>query len=185
MELKDLVGGHILSGVDRERFKHIPDDDCFFGLEDCELINFVLDGETYTAIQDPEDGYRSAMKMILRSNVPVINTFVGQRVIPSLSDDGEILTLTDAVTCKPVLRVGTDRNEDYYPLWVADFMPENMAINQSVNTDEDGYVDAESVTIEEKLKSIESVIYTTEEMGVPLGYSFPTEDINSGLDKEK
>ena len=49
MELKDLVGEHILSGVDFESSNQQVYSDLY---RDCEIVNFVLDGETYTAIQE-------------------------------------------------------------------------------------------------------------------------------------
>jgi len=60
MELKDLAGEHILTGVDFEN-ETIE--------KYCEAVNFILDNETYTAIQDPNDGYRSCMREIINSSL--------------------------------------------------------------------------------------------------------------------
>ena len=54
MELQELVGLHKLSGVDmsNEKIKEEWGD----SFEDCQVINFILDKKTYTAIEDPSDG---------------------------------------------------------------------------------------------------------------------------------
>ena len=131
MELKDLVGEHVLSGVD---FLVSKMETYLDRYEDCEVVNFILDGVTYTAIEDPEDGYRSCMKEINVSDAAITNNFPGQCVIATMRPDedyekNDILDLIDAVTGKVVLSVGTENTDNYYPYWVALFSPENMAIN--------------------------------------------------------
>ena len=129
MELKDLVGLHKLSGVDMSNEK-IKDEwgDSF---EDCQVINFVLDRKTYTAIEDPSDGYRSSMREIKESKVVIKNKFTPVKVMgvirPDTSDD--VIDFFDVKTGKVVLSVGTEHIDDYYPGFVAYFYPENMAIN--------------------------------------------------------
>lgn len=132
MELKDLVGKHILSGVDMNS-KSI-EAECGDSFEDCQVINFVLDGVTYTAIEDPSDGYRSTMREIATSEKAVSNVFAGQEVLAKMRDNDEyeehdILDLVDVVTGKVVLSIGTGNTDDYYPYWVAEFTPENMGAN--------------------------------------------------------
>jgi hypothetical protein len=101
--------------------------------EDCQVINFVLDGVTYTAIEDPNDGYRSTMREIATSDKSVSNTFTGQEVLAKMRENDkyehDILDLIDVVTGKVVLSVGTGNTDDYYPYWVAEFTPENMGAN--------------------------------------------------------
>lgn len=132
MELKELVGEHVLSGVDMGT-KSIQQ----YGerYEDCRVINFVLDGKTYTAIAD---GYRS-MNEIKESEEPVSNVFEGQRVLAKMRDDdryetNDVLELVDLQTGKVVLSVGTGNTDDYYTYLVAEFTPENMGINTGSNT---------------------------------------------------
>ena len=55
MELKDLVGLHELSGVDTTT-------EMIETWGENYVVRFVLDGKTYKAIEDPEDGYRSHCK---------------------------------------------------------------------------------------------------------------------------
>jgi len=130
MELKDLIGEHVLSGVDIGAKSVL----CGDFHEDCEVISFILDGKTYTATEDPEDGYRSCMREIRESSDPVSNTFEGQRVLARMREDDrnesyDVLDLLDMQTGKIVLSVGTGDWDDYYPYWVAKFSPENMGVN--------------------------------------------------------
>ena len=129
VNLADLVGAHKLTGVDYsvesiEKYGH---------LEDCQLINFVLDGVTYTAVEDPVDGYRSCMKEIKVSDFKVTNKFKAVKVVGTMRRDGhykcDILDLIDAVTGKIVLSVGTYAIDDYYPSFVSDWIPENLVHN--------------------------------------------------------
>jgi hypothetical protein len=52
IELENLIGEHLLSGVD-----NIQVDET----EPIDAILFILDGVTYMAIEDPDDGYRSML----------------------------------------------------------------------------------------------------------------------------
>jgi len=70
IELKSLLGAHELSGVDMINRQV----EYYGSMEDCNVINFVLDGKTYTAIEDYNDGYRSAMEKIYVSEERVINS---------------------------------------------------------------------------------------------------------------
>jgi hypothetical protein len=131
MELIDLIGEHVLSGVDMSNKSILQYGSTY---ENCEVVNFVLDSKTYSAIEDPSDGYRSAMSEIKVSDEPVSNMFEGQRVLAMMRKDdrhekNDVLELFDVQTGKIVLQVGTENTDDYYPYWVAVFNPENMAIN--------------------------------------------------------
>lgn len=135
MELKNLIGLHKLSGVDTssEKIKEEWGD----SFEDCQVINFIIDGKTYTAIEDPSDGYRSSMKEIKESSVIVRNKFKPCRVLGVMRgqenyEDNDIIDFIDVVTTKIVLSVGTRAISDYYPSFVAEFTPENMSVNLSV-----------------------------------------------------
>ena len=45
--------------------------------------------------------------------------------------ENDVLELLDCKTGKTVLEVGTENTGDYYPCFVANWSPENMACNQS------------------------------------------------------
>lgn len=137
IEMKSLVGKHLLSGVDEVNRKINTYGDYF---EDCQCINFVLDGITYTAIEDPSDGYRSSLGDLLISDEKVSNNFEPVEVEVTYrektedndwSTDCEILDFTDTKNGKKVLEIGTDNTDDYYPSFVACFTPENLSINEN------------------------------------------------------
>lgn len=133
VEMESLVGKHTLSGVD-EVLRKIEDG--WHGFEDCQCINFVLDGKTYTAIEDPSDGYRSALEKIIESDEKVDNIFDPIDVVVTLREKSrygdycEILDFIDIKNGKCVLEIGTDNTDDYYPSFVACWIPENMSINE-------------------------------------------------------
>lgn len=91
-------------------------------------------GKIYVAVEDPEDGYRSCMKSLTVDTEPIKNSFAGVRVLvrqaPSqeFSND-DILEMIDLANGKTVLTVGTDNFDDYSPGFVANWTPENLAVN--------------------------------------------------------
>lgn len=138
IEMKSLAGKHLLSGVDEENRKI----EHYGGLEDCQCINFVLDGVTYTAIEDSSDGYRSTLDGIMVSQEKVKNDFLPVEVLVvyrekgdsewSTNNDCEILDFFDTKNGKKIMEIGTDNSDDYYPSFVANWQPENLSINESI-----------------------------------------------------
>lgn len=135
MELKDLVGGHLLDAVDfsNEQVKNLGDE-----YSSCQTIRFRLDGTVYVAVEDPGDGYRSCMKsLIVAEDIVPLNTFSPVLVIGMHRGESssrydhahDILELVDAETLCLVLEVGTENTDDYYPIFVASFHPEAMTLN--------------------------------------------------------
>ena len=134
MELKDLVGEHLLDAVDFSN-EQIPRGSYF---EACQVMRFRLDGVVYTVIENPGDGYRSSMEEILVSEgVEMRNVFEPLRVVGSHSSRpkkprylyDDILELVDAETGLTVVEVGTEDVASYYPVFVAAFHPEAMCYN--------------------------------------------------------
>lgn len=131
--LESLVGEHELSGVDMTE----EDMPTSYGGGDYHgsVCRFILDGKTYTACEDDNDGYRSAMKSLTEGG-EVRNQFAPQRVLCSMryedeyGNKDETLVMRDMITGKEVLEVGTDNTDDYYPSFVSNFQPENMACNR-------------------------------------------------------
>jgi hypothetical protein len=135
IEFESLVGKHLLSGVDETNRKT----ERWHGFADCQCINIVLDGKTYTAIEDPDDGYRSQLEGLFLSDEVVSNTFAPVEVIVShrtrsegYTSECDILDFVDAKNGKRVLEIGTDNTNDYYPMFVASWTPENLSVNESV-----------------------------------------------------
>lgn len=121
--LESLVGPHKLSGVS---YVGQYGKKTEWG-EIASAIYFTLDGVTYVAIEDPADGYRSMMTAMLISDDAPSNTFDPVDVVANLNDD--ILEFTDIKSGLVVLRVGTDYSADYYPSFVSDWQPGNLAVN--------------------------------------------------------
>lgn len=128
MKIKDLVGEHLLSGVDisTEPTKRKL-------VESARVIRFVLDGTTYKAIEDPDDGELSFLQELKVTDEKVTNTFEPQKVIGKMKENNTYTTndtiqFTNAVTGEIVLEVGTDEVDDYYPNCVMNWYPENIKI---------------------------------------------------------
>lgn len=133
MTLEDLIGEHVLSGVE---FGTLPKDKEADRYEDANTMTFILDGHAYCVVESPDDGYRSSMRDIFEVSIESVkNTFKPVRVLARYREKGQygatddILELIDVVTTKVVLEAGTENSNDYYPSYVANFTPENMAPN--------------------------------------------------------
>ena len=131
VQLEDLVGMHTLSGVDRVTITTgMPE----YKYEDCSVLNFVLDGKVYSAMEDYNDGYRSALGVILVSEGTLKNMFEPIGVLGVMRENGscecEILDLYDVANDKVVLSIGTDNTDDWYPWFVAEFEPRNLHVNK-------------------------------------------------------
>lgn len=138
IEIKSLVGKYILSGVDE--FTRKMEGSFWGNFEDCQCINFALDGKTYTAIEDPDDGYRSSLNKIIESDEKIENVFAPTEVMVSYREKNEygegeceILDFVDIKNGKRVLEIGTDYTDDYYPCFIACWTPENLSINEEKN----------------------------------------------------
>jgi hypothetical protein len=137
VELKDLAGLREFNGVDFLDEKTT----CDWGDgESAQVCLFELDGVVYKAKEDPSDGYRSSCEEIEIVSTKIKNKFKAQKVYcvhMKRSDyrSSDLLAIHDVVTNKVVLTVGTDDNDDYYPSFVANFQPENMAINSGVTNE--------------------------------------------------
>lgn len=126
MELKELAGDHVLTGYDTGAYdtgdKYEPT---------AARARFVLDGVTYEAQEDPDDGYRSHMRELKVSDEKVANTFPPVRVTCSHRDRGEydaddVLEIRNAATGAIVLEVGTESVDDYYPSFRNEWHPEAL-----------------------------------------------------------
>ena len=131
MELKELVGKHTLSGVE---YSDVVIKDWRDSNEKCMCVKFTLDNVTYAAIEDPEDGYRSACRDIEASEEVLSNSFNGVEVLCTMLEnsdyqENDILVITDIITKKIILEIGTGNYNDYYPYFHAEYTPENMILN--------------------------------------------------------
>ena len=135
MELRDLVGRHILTDIETGEMS-IP---CWWNpkiTEDCNYIKFELDGVIYLAVEDPDDGYRSLMRDLQITDLPcktrIPNLEVECRMMPNSEKYGDIhdvLEFYDVKNNLCVLSVGTMYVDDYYPCCELTYTPENMHFN--------------------------------------------------------
>lgn len=131
MELKELCGKHVFSGCELTNEKRK-----IYGYEEnCQVCLFTLDGVTYKAIENPDDGYRSFCEEIKTSEKPPKYLFDGITVVCSMRDDDrydkhDVLVVRDAENGKTVLEVGTMCCDGYYPCCYFAYTPENMECNK-------------------------------------------------------
>lgn len=138
-EFSELLGLHMLSGLETSTEKVI---DLGYGYDSATVVYFVLDGVTYRVYEDPSDGYRSSMGSFdVVTDYVVKNRFPEQQVFGVMRPDGydknDTIEFMDAMTSKVVLALGTDSYDDWYPTFVFEWNPENMAINKDANESED------------------------------------------------
>lgn len=132
VELESLIGEHMLDGVDTF-IERVATYGSHF--EDASAIRFRIDGVTYTAIENPDDGYRSSLeRLFVSADTAMQNVFPPIKVLARKKANekyqtNDTIELIDVVTGKVVLEVGTDNTDDYYPSFVGAFFPENMATN--------------------------------------------------------
>lgn len=128
---ESLIGEHTLDAVDTstEQIK-----DWGTRLQDANCLRFRLNGKVYVALEDPDDGYRSAMEKLFVLEGEMKNVFppvkVSARHRKSRYEDSDILEFVDVANEKVILAVGTDNTCDYYPCFVAEWSPQNMAQNR-------------------------------------------------------
>jgi hypothetical protein len=92
-------------------------------------MTIVLDGRGYTAVEDENDGYRSAMGELLAASVSElegVTHFPGVAVLCSLAEDGHVLEIRERAKGRLVARVGTASHDDYYPCFLREWTPENI-----------------------------------------------------------
>lgn len=122
MELKELQGTHIWSGIE---VGQVDDEDglCF---------KFTLDGITYLAIEDEDDGYRSFMRELQVSSKPCNTPLPDILVRCEYEDEIEqdILKIYEVASGNLILALGTDYIDDGYPCCIMEYHPERLSINQ-------------------------------------------------------
>ena len=128
-------GPHWFSGIDEFH----TDGDNDFGWSALDGFAIIIDGKTYLAVEDADDGYRSYA--YLRplgedEHVEVINQFEPQLVYAdsfrevdgSEYIDREVLVLKNKFN-QMVLEISTDHSDNYYPVGCVRYYPENLPCN--------------------------------------------------------
>jgi hypothetical protein len=123
MSWDDLLGERTLDAI-RTDVRHPFD-------TDAAGVALDLGGLTVFIFEDPSDGYRSfgVSPDYIRVPVRVSRWTKGER-----EGEADGLEFTDRRNGKVVLRVGTDNTDDYYPSFVCDWRPQNLADNAAVET---------------------------------------------------
>jgi len=130
MELKELIGLHTLTGITNENKKlqsNWDEEETYYA----QAFTFILDGVVYTAIEDQNDGYRSAMAELKVNEFACYNLFepiqvLGIHIDQSGSYDKADLLQLYSMNGKLLLEVGTRNSDDYYPSFVSAWHPENI-----------------------------------------------------------
>lgn len=132
IELKDLCGKHILSGIEvgEKGFETRWD-----GIQERSYVKFTLDSIHYLAVKDPNDGYRSYMEELQTTDEPCEVPLPNVEVVCHMKEDdkwvnNDVLVFVDAVNGKEILSIGTENYDDYYPYCVLHYTPENMSCNE-------------------------------------------------------
>lgn len=129
VEKDSLIGEHIISGCE------YTNDSLGF-----RAMIFILDGQTYLATCDPDDGYRSYLGGFFKTerqchkNLPDIHIEIQHQVKREIISayerrdyKGYGFIIKDPRFKEDILiELGTDYSEDYYPTCVMHYMPENI-----------------------------------------------------------
>lgn len=128
----ELVGEHEFSGVETGCMDYKDE----FGWEtkNCQYVKFTLDGTHYVAVEDPEDGYRSCCGIFQTELTPPRYSFESIKVICSMMPNepycnNDVLVVTDVITDKVILEIGTTDIGDWYPGFHFVWRPEDMCHN--------------------------------------------------------
>jgi len=119
-----FVGKHTLSGVEH----------CFH--DGYSGLRLIIDNETYEVLCDPCDGYRSSCSGLFKTTEKCCRNLPNVKVEIKRTDsdfknntdiDGLVFIIDDnRKPRKPILLVGTDMYDGWYPSCVMDYTPENL-----------------------------------------------------------
>lgn len=136
MELRNLVGIHTMTGVETGTVKIKG---WWSGEDNCNYVKFRLDGVTYMAVEDPNDGYRSCCRELevvdeeCKTRLPDI--LVECKMRGNFynkvwgTETNDILEFYDVGNNQMFMAVGTGNTNDYYPYFVFEYMPEALSCN--------------------------------------------------------
>ena len=129
LSIDDIQGDFMLSGVE---FGLLPGGEEKY--DDCNTITIILDDIPLTFVEDPDDGYRSTLDRVFVGG-DVRNKFQPIAIHIEYSENSQdhsecqLLYGYDIKSNKECLIIGTDNTDDYYPLYVAEWKPENLYVN--------------------------------------------------------
>lgn len=142
MKLKDLVGIHLMTGIETGTIKI---NGWWYKSNNCNYVKFRLDNVTYMAVEDPEDGYRSCCNELeivdeeCKTKLPAILVECKMREDSNVTgwhkEKNDILEFYDAVNKQMFMAVGTGNIDDYYPYFVFEYTPELLSFNTQYLSD--------------------------------------------------
>ena len=142
MKLKDLVGIHLMTGIETGTIKI---NGWWYKSNNCNYVKFRLDNVTYMAVEDPEDGYRSCCNELeivdeeCKTKLPAILVECKMREDSNVTGwreyKNDILEFYDAVNKQMFMAVGTGNIDDYYPYFVFEYTPELLSFNTQYLSD--------------------------------------------------
>lgn len=144
--LIDLEGRHVMTGIETGQME--SPEGIWLRSSACNYVKFTLDGVTYRAVEDPDDGYRSYCRDLVIDesecryklpDVEVVCKHRGGYETPepySFHHECDILDFYDAVNGKIFLSIGTDDIGDWYPMCVMNYTPENLSCNEETEKEE-------------------------------------------------
>lgn len=131
MDFDILVGKGTLSGFDtgtKKKKIHSWSEE----LTGYEFAVFTLSGQTFLAVEDLCDGYRSSMLKFEKTRRKVKNSFDPVDVFCRHRENGthsgkdDVLEIYNLNTGKLILEIGVSNIDDYYPSCVCNWTPENI-----------------------------------------------------------
>ena len=138
-------GKHEFSGIEPFQYEDK------YGTHDGYYI--IIDNVVYAFEIDHDDGYRSYGDIYIPEKISVHdikNRFLAQDVVITQhnrehTDENKLFySIINIVNGKTILEIGTDYTDDYYPMAICHYYPENMAINQQTsnvtNTSDNNYI---------------------------------------------
>lgn len=115
-----LYGIHTLSGCEYS-----------FDKNGYSSFRFILDGNTYEAVENPDDGYRSFIGGVYPTtencarNIPDIEVEIMECSDGNL-DGIQFVVREDGYSARCVITIATNNYDGYYPFAVMNFKPENF-----------------------------------------------------------
>lgn len=130
-----LTGVHALNGIAVR-----PNMATGWNGERINLCLLMIDGTIYAAVEDPSDGYRSALEGLFYTGLTemdfdsVVDTGVLISYVPDnrYTERFDGFEFRDLQNGKLVLRIGTNYCDYYYPCCIMQWNPENLAVNEHV-----------------------------------------------------
>lgn len=130
VKLEDLVGRHMLDVAMVMSRLPVDDDDWS---EEVDVMSFGMDGKTYTATEDADDGYRSMLGSLEvedgHTTAILSGTHIEREVEikyfskypdtkPCNHEWCDIIRIIDVQTKHIWLELGTDHSDKYYPFCI-------------------------------------------------------------------